>query len=173
MTISLYDATIPTYLQITNACLAQLEKAQAWCTETNTAEQDIVQSRIIEDMYPLAYQIKSVHTHSVGALEGLKQGVFSPNMDEAPGDLAGLKSKLQAAVDYLQNVDKDELNGRVGAPMRFEFKDYNLPFTAETFLFSFSQPNFYFHATTAYDLLRAKGVPVGKLDFLGALQIQQ
>ncbi len=173
MTLSLYDATVPSFIQITNGCIAQIKKAQAWCTESGTAEQAIVDSRIIDDMFPFAYQVKSVHTHSVGALEGLKQGVFSPNMDEAPGDLENCIARLQSAVEYLQNVDKDELNARVGAPMKFEFKDYSLPFTAETFLFSFSQPNFYFHATTAYNLLRAKGVPVGKLDFLGELQIQR
>ena len=171
MTLSLYDATVPSFIQVTNSCLGLVEKAKTWCDETSTPEAELVQSRIIDDMYPLAYQIKSVYSHSVGALEGIKVGVFSPNLEEAPNSLAEFKDKLLSTIDYLTTVDKEQLDARVGDPMKFEFKEISIPFKVETFLFSFSQPNFYFHATTAYDLLRAKGVPIGKLDFLGAMQI--
>ena len=59
------------------------------------------------------------------------------------------------------------MEGFIGQPMEFRFKDTVMPFTAENFLLSFAQPNFYFHATTAYDVLRAQGFPIGKRDFLG------
>jgi len=170
MTISLYDATVPTFIQIIASSEGILNKAETWCDENGQAEEELIQCRLIEDMFPFAYQIKSLHTHSVGALEGLKAGVFSPNFDEPPTDFAGLKQKLNSALDYLHTLDKNELNAMVGKDMRFEFRDYNIPFRAETFLFSFTQPNFFFHATTAYDILRSRGVPVGKLDFLGALR---
>ena len=65
----------------------------------------------------------------------------------------------------------DELEGFVGQPMRFEFRDRRMDFTAEDFLLSFSQPNYYFHAATAYNILRMMGVAVGKRDFMGAVRI--
>jgi hypothetical protein len=67
----------------------------------------------------------------------------------------------------LEKIEAAEINGFVGRDMRFAFADRQIDFTAENFLLSFSLPNFYFHAATAYDILRGKGLPIGKRDFLG------
>jgi hypothetical protein len=75
-------------------------------------------------------------------------------------------------VEGLKRLTAEEVNALEGRDMAFQFRDRNIPFTAETFVLSFSLPNFYFHATTAYDILRNKGVPLGKRDFMGRLRIK-
>ena len=74
--------------------------------------------------------------------------------------------------EALQKSGRKRSTRREGAEIIFEFRKNRLPFTAEGFLLSFSLPNFYFHATTAYDILRSKGVPLGKRDYLGALRMK-
>jgi hypothetical protein len=77
------------------------------------------------------------------------------------------------ADEALAALAPDEVDGLVGQPMRFEIRGYRADFTAEEFLLSFSMPNFYFHATTAYDILRMKGMPIGKVDYLGQLPLRK
>ena len=109
--------------------------------------------------------------HSQGALEAVRQGLFAPNFGEAlPSTLGELRERLDGAIAMLGSVGEDELESFAGRPMRFEIGEKRLDFTAEDFLLSFSQPNFYFHASMAYAILRAKGVPVGKIDYLGKLR---
>ena len=69
-------------------------------------------------------------------------------------------------------LDRDEMEGFIGRPMRFQFGENHMDFLAEEFLLSFSQPNFYFHAATAYDILRMKGVPIGKRDYMGQMRLK-
>jgi uncharacterized protein len=82
------------------------------------------------------------------------------------------KALVEGARRTLQQVAPEAVNAREGADMAFEIRGTTLPFTAEGFVLSFSLPNFYFHATTAYDILRSKGVPVGKRDYLGRLRLK-
>ena len=85
-----------------------------------------------------------------------------------PGARSSVNRSAAARVD-LAAVDPAEIDGFVGKAVRFEFKDIKRDFTAENFLIGYALPNFYFHAVTAYDLLRARGVRLGKRDFLGDL----
>ena len=133
----------------------------------------MVDARIYQDMFPFRFQIVSVVHHSLGAIEGVKKGVFSPPGDQRPHDYAGLQQIVADARAALKAVTPDEINALEGKDVFFEFRDVKLPFTAENFLMSFSTPNLHFHATTAYDILRSKGVPVGKRDFMGALRIKK
>ena len=169
MSLSLYRATIPTYLQILAATSKLIDKAEAYCADNNLAPEELIQARLAEDMLPFSYQITSVCHHSMGAIEGLRAGVFSPNMSMAE-DFGGLRDLLDAAQAGLNGLSEDEVNDFVGKPMRFEFGDFKLNFVAEEFLLSFSQPNFQFHATTAYDILRWKGLTIGKMDFIGRIR---
>jgi len=72
----------------------------------------------------------------------------------------------------LKALTPDEVNGMEGRDMAFQIGDRRMPFTVENFLMSFSLPNFYFHATTAYDILRQKGVPLGKRDYMGQMRLK-
>ena len=167
MTFSLYAATIPSYQQIIGAVDALLDKAVAFCAEQGIAEKDLVLAKLADDMAPFAYQVKSVAEHSMGAIEGVRAGNYSPDTGPFPTDIPALKAKLANAQAFLAALDPAEINGFVGRDMQFSFGTAVMPFTAENFLLSFAQPNFYFHATTAYDILRWKGVKIGKRDFMG------
>ena len=170
MTLSLHAALVPSWLQILGAGRGWLDKA----ITHGMSEAELCDARLIEDMFPFAYQVKSMAVHSQGAIEAVRQGVFSPNFGEAlPASLAELRERLENAIAVLESVVPEELEDFTGRPMRFEIGEKRLDFTAEDFLLSFSQPNFYFHASMAYAILRAKGVPIGKIDYLGKLRLQQ
>src|SRR5690606_33348878 len=106
----------------------------------------------------------------MGAIEGVIAGVFSPDTSTPPGDFASLKARLAAARDSLGALSEAHVHRLAGRAMRFEYGDFRIAFVADAFLLSFSLPNFYFHATTAYAILRAQGVPLGKSDFMGQLR---
>ncbi len=167
MTFSLYAATIPSYCQILGAVADFIDKAEAFCTEKGMAPEELIQARLAADMQPFAYQVKSTLVHSLGAIEGVRKGVFSPDMTAPPKDFAALKARTVETFAALEAIEAAEIDSFVGRDMRFAFGDRHVDYSAENFLLSFSQPNFYFHATTAYDILRWKGVHIGKRDFLG------
>jgi hypothetical protein len=173
MPLSLHAAFVPGALQMLGTAHHLLDKAESWCAEHGSEPGAIIGACLHQEMLPFAYQIKSVADHTGGAIEGLRAGVFSPHMDAPPQDFAGLRTKLAGAVATLEGVSEDELEAKSGAPMLFQMREFRMPFTGQDFLLSFSQPNFYFHAATAYDILRMKGLDVGKRDFLGRMRTQQ
>jgi hypothetical protein len=172
MAFSLYAATVPSCRQILEAVSGLLHKAETFCGEKGIAPSDIIQARLAADMLPFAYQISSTAVHSLGAIEAVRRGVFAPDMTPPPEDFAGLKARISAALAGLGAIEPAEMDAFVGRDMSFAFRDRRMDFTAENFLLSFSQPNFYFHATTAYDILRWKGLPIGKRDFTGKPRIK-
>ena len=167
MAISLYDALVPSFQQILGSISGLITKAEAHCTEHGLAPEDLIEARLYEDMLPFNYQVKSATEHSIVAIESVSGGVFSPSLAPSPDSFTALHDKVNGAKAALAALDPAEINGFEGRDMRFEFRDRRIDFTAENFLLSFSQPNFYFHAATAYDILRAKGVKIGKMDFIG------
>lgn len=173
MAFSLYAATIPSYVQILNSVSGLIDKAESFCMEKGISPPDIIQARLAQDMLPFAYQVKSVAVHSLDAIEGVRRGVFSPDMTQPPETFAALKARIGQTLAALEAIDAAEIDAFIGRDMRFTFGDRNIEFTAENFLLSFSQPNFYFHAATAYDILRWKGVPIGKRDYAGRLRTKR
>jgi hypothetical protein len=137
------------------------------------APEEIIQARLAADMLPFAYQVKSTAVHSLGAIEGVRRGSFSPDTTTPPATFPALKTRVAETLAALEKIDPSEVDGFVGRGMRFVAGERQLEFTAENFLLSFSQPNFYFHATTTYDILRWKGVPLGKRDFFGRLRLRK
>ena len=98
-------------------------------------------------------------------------GEFRPPNGFDDTDYAGLQGYVSQALADLKEVDADALNACAGKTVLFKIGGNEIPFTAENFILSFSLPNLYFHAATAYDILRMKGVPLGKMDFLGQLRM--
>jgi uncharacterized protein len=172
VSFSLYAATVPSYRQILGAVSGLLAKAESFCAEKNLAPEEIIHARLAADMLPFAYQVKSTSVHSLGAIEGLRKGVFSPDLTPPPQTFHDLKANIAHALSALETIDPKEIDAFVGRDMRFAFGERQLNFTAEDFLLSFSQPNFYFHAATVYDILRWKGLPIGKRDFAGRLRLK-
>lgn len=171
MAIQLYDATVANFLQTLAAASGFLEKGLAHCVENKIDPAQIVDARLHPDMLPFRFQIVSVAHHSIGAIDGVKAGVFSPS-DKGPADYAGLQKMLTDAAQALRLLSREDINALEGRDMVFQLGERKLPFVAESFLLSFSLPNFYFHATTAYGILRHKGVPLGKRNFLGQMRMK-
>jgi hypothetical protein len=167
MPFSLYEATVPTFQQTLGAVLGLLDKAESFCTEKTRPVGDLLQARIFDDMLPFAYQVKATVTHSLGALDGVRKGVFTPDRAPFPQTIDDLRNLVSEALDALAAETSSEVDSFVGRDMRFEMGDMVLPFVAEGFLMSFSMPNFFFHAATAYDILRMNGVELTKRDYLG------
>jgi hypothetical protein len=173
MSFSLYAAIIPSYLQILGSVHGLIDKASSFCVEKGIAPAEIIEARLFEDMFPFAYQVKSTAVHSLGAIEGVRRGSFSPDMTPPPESFDLLRARIAATIDALKAIDPAEVDAFIGRDMKFEFGEFRRDYTAENFLLSFSQPNFYFHATTAYDLLRMKGVKIGKRDFMGVQRLKK
>lgn len=172
MALSLYAATIPSYRQALGAVSALLRGAEAFCAEKGIEAPELIQARLASDMFPFAYQVKSTAVHSLGAIEGVRKGVFAPDLTPPPETFAALGARIAATLSTLEAIEPAEVESFIGRAMRFESSRGKLEFTAEEFLLSFSLPNFYFHAATAYDILRWKGMPIGKRDFLGRMRFK-
>ncbi|MGH8176571.1 MAG: DUF1993 domain-containing protein [Steroidobacter sp.] len=172
MNISLYDATVRGFIQTVGAVQGFMQRGLTHRPEVGFDLDVLVATRLFPDMMPFRFQILSVIQHSVGAIEGAKNGVYLPPRDTEV-DYAGLLSAVSEASAKLQSYSPEEVNALYGRDMVFELPHAKLPFAAEDFLLSFSIPNFHFHAATAYDILRMKGVPLGKRDYLGRLRVKR
>ncbi|MCY3838800.1 MAG: DUF1993 domain-containing protein [Gammaproteobacteria bacterium] len=166
MSTSLYDATVGTYQQILPAVEGVLEKGRVHCEENGIDLDDVIGMQLIEDMLPFRFQVISVSHHSLGALKGVEAGVFSPP-PSLELDYAGLQGLVADAREGVAGYTRERVEGFEGNPMEFRMGSLVMPFKAEDFLLTFSLPNFYFHATTTYDMLRMKGTQIGKRDFMG------
>jgi hypothetical protein len=172
MAIELYDLTVASYLQGLEGVAGVLEKGLAHAQATGVDPDSLVEARLAPDMNPLRFQVKCTAQFSQGVIDGLKAGAFSPPAPwtaERYADLQALVAETRAS---LSKLSREEVNALGGRDLLFQAGEFKLPFTAEDFLTSFAIPNFYFHAATAYDILRARGVGLGKRDFMGTLKIK-
>jgi uncharacterized protein len=172
MVASLYDLSVTSYLQTVDAVAGFLAKGLDHCQGCGTDPAKMVEARLAEDMLPLRFQVVSVAHHSLGAIEGMKEGVFAPPGRSEMIDYAGLHKLMGETGESLRRLSREEVDALSGRDMVFQIGERKVPFTTDNFLLSFSLPNFYFHATTAYDILRTNGVPLGKRDYLGRMRIK-
>jgi hypothetical protein len=172
MAISLYDLSVSSFLQGLEGVDGFLAKGLAWCHETGVDPETIVECRLFDDMLPFRFQVMQVVRHSAGAIEVVKRGTVSFDRDRTPHDYATLQQKVAEARTHLTALTREEVDAREGHDVLLDTPGNRRLFTAEDFIRSFSLPNFHFHATTAYDILRTKGVPLGKRDFMGPLRLK-
>jgi hypothetical protein len=172
MPISLYDATVASYLQTLGAVSGFLDRGLGHCTDNDIDPNTLVEARLFADMLPLRFQVVSVAHHSIGAIEGVKKGLFGPPGEMPAQDYQALQKIVTDAMAALSALTRTEVDALEGGDVLFQARAFKLPFTAEGFLLSFSLPNFHFHATTAYDILRANGVPLGKRDYMGQMRLK-
>jgi len=170
MSTSLYELSVPSFLQTVKAVVGFLNRAAHHCVETRTDPDDFVHARLFADMAPFHFQIEAAWHHSVWGLEAVKTGVFAPPALVGPVPFADLQAMMGKAEKALGALTPDEVNSWAGKELDLQIGPRRLAFTSETFLLSFSLPNFYFHTVTAYDILRTRGVPLGKRDFEGRLR---
>ena len=170
MATSLYEISVASYLQTVIAVAGFLDRAAMHCAAIGTHPDGFVGARLFEDMAPFHFQIECVYHHSVWALEAVKSGVFAPPTLVGPIPFGELQAMVTQTETTLKAFTPDEVNGWAGKNLDFQIGPRRLAFTAENFFLSFSLPNFHFHAVTAYDILRMKGVPLGKRDYEGQLR---
>ena len=169
MSISLYDAVVRTYAQFLPGVEQCLQKGREHFESLGRDPNALVDSRIYPDMLPLHFQIVTLVHMSTGAVRTVgESGIFGAPDLTLSFDYAGLQGHVREARAEIEAVDAAEFDDLAGGTVTFRAGDVTLRFTTEDFFLSFCVPHFYFHTTTAYDLLRLAGVPLGKADFLGA-----
>lgn len=185
MAINLYDLSVPTFLQTTRALLAILDRASKHFADIGANADKLVQARLYEDMAPLNFQIEAVWHHSVWGVEALKTGAFTPPPLEWPSSFAELQHIIEKAVMMLEAYIPEQVDSwsdkvleiDIYQPLDMEnpttafWAPQTLTVTPETYILTYALPNFYFHAVTAYDILRAQGVKIGKADYQGKLRV--
>ena len=171
MSFSFHEVSIDSYLQVLEGVAGVLDKGASHAVEAGIDLQQVVMTRLRDDMMPFHFQVVSVAHHSWGAIQGFREGCFSPPSFELDKAYADLQSLVAEARDRLAAVDRAEVEALAEKSIIFKLGKREIPFTNRNFLLSFSLPNFYFHATTTYDILRMLGVPLGKMDFIGPMRI--
>jgi hypothetical protein len=170
MSASFYDLTVGTYTQIVEASVGVMQKGADHFAANNVDLDEVVESRLIDDMANFHFQVVCITHHSLEALNAMASGEFLPPNYEPMG-YAALQDLTAGTLEALRGKSEDEVNALADGKLLFKIGGNELPFTNVNFALSFSLPNFYFHATTAYDILRSKGVPLGKIDFLGKMKM--
>jgi hypothetical protein len=171
MATSLYDLSVGAYIQAVSGVAGVLDRGLAHFTDNGVQPDEVLDFRLFPDMLPFRFQVQSVEYHSIGAIKALKDGVFKPPMTMPPHSYADLQALMADTLTALKAQTPDEINALEGGDMALAFGDHRIPFTPANFVMSFSTFNVLFHAATTYDILRVKGVPLGKRDFMGAMRV--
>ncbi len=171
MSVSLYDLSVGSFQQTVSGAIRVLEKGAKYAQDKGIDPDEFVAMRVHEDMLPFLFQVNCIGIHSVGCLQSLRDGEMSPSKSTTQRNYQELQTMLSEVQAELTAVEPDEINGYSDGQVIFRFGDNEIPFTAANYVQSFAIPNLQFHATTAYDILRAQGVPLGKTDFLGTMRV--
>ena len=168
MSLSLYDAFVPNCQQMVGALPGLIDKGEAFAKEHGISEEDMIGSRLADDMWNLPWHIRSCWVHSAFVISQLPTGEFSPDFTVISDSWDAMRAEVAKTQEELAQVTPGQLEEVADATVAFVLGGQRLmEFTGQNFLMSFSQPNVYFHATTFYDILRHKGVALGKRDFMG------
>jgi hypothetical protein len=169
MSISLYDVSIPVFTLSLNNLSAILDKAASHGESKNVDPKVIPQARLIVDMLPLSAQIQIACDTAKGAAARLA-GVEVPKYEDTEATLAELKTRVAKTLDFIRTIKPEQLQGAETREVVLQFPQTTLKFNGLNYLTNFALPNFFFHVTMAYALLRKNGIDLGKRDFLGPIQ---
>jgi hypothetical protein len=166
MPLSMYQSSIPLLVRGLDTLSAVLKKGEA-----HPEAAALVEARLAPDMFTLGGQVQRASDTAKGCAARLA-GIDNPSFPDTETTFAQLQERIRKTVGFLQSVKREQIDGCEDKPISFKAGPYMLNFTGTSYLLTFVLPNFYFHATTAYDILRNKGVPVGKMDYLGPMPAQ-
>ena len=169
MALSLYDASIPVYLQMQRNLLAIMDKAEAHAQENGTDLAAYLQARLTPDMHPFFRQIQMVSDSAKGGAARLA-AMAPPSFPDIETTFPELKERLAKTIAFVESIQREQVDGGEDRIVELPLPGRTMTFTARDFLFNFSLPNFFFHVVTAYGLLRSQGVPLGKMDYLAGAQ---
>jgi uncharacterized protein len=168
MSISMYQASVPAFLQMLNSLSAILDKAQVHAAERKIEPSVLLGWRLAPDMFTLARQVQIATDHAKGCCARLA-GVEVPKYPDDEATFADLRARIARTVDFVQGFEVGDIDGSEQRDITLTAGSRELRFKGQQYLVSFALPNFHFHVTTAYAILRHCGVPIGKRDFLGAM----
>ena len=167
MALSMYQASVPGFLQMLKSLSAILDKAEAHTAERKIDPAVLLGYRLAPDMFPLTRQVQIATDHAKGCCARLA-GVEVPKYADDETTLADLRSRIARTVEFVRGFRPEDIDGSEERDIAITAGTRQLQFTGQQYLVYFALPNFYFHTTAAYAILRHCGVPIGKRDFLGA-----
>ena len=168
MTMSLYDVSIPVLTRGLTNLSALLDKAAAHAAARKFDPAVLAQARLFPDMFPLARQVQITCDTAKGAAARLA-GIEIPKHEDNEVSLEELKQRIAKTLDFVGSVKPAQLQGAESRAIEMKFPNRTLTFTGLSYLMDFVLPNFFFHESVTYALLRTNGVEVGKMDFLGSM----
>jgi uncharacterized protein len=166
MAISMYQASVPAFLQMLNSLSAILGKAEAYAAERKIDPAVLLGYRLAPDMFPLARQVQIATDHAKGCSARLA-GVDVPKYADDETSFGALRERIARTIEFVEDFRPEDIDGSGERDIALTAGTRELRFKGQQYLVNFALPNFYFHVTTAYDILRHCGVPIGKRDFLG------
>lgn len=166
MTISIYSMTVPFYASMLGNLAHVLSKAEAWASERKIDPAVLLNGRLAPDMFPLKRQVQIATDHAKGAAARLG-GVEVPSFADTEETFADLQSRIAKVRDFILSLPQAGFDGAEDRDITLKVGPQDMTFAGATYLQGFSVPNFYFHMTAAYAILRHNGVPLGKGDFFG------
>lgn len=166
MTLSMYSASVPVFKQILNSLLAILDKAETHADQKKIDPQALLQFRLYPDMLPFTRQIQIACDFAKGCSARLG-GMDVPAFEDNERSFAELKARITRTLAFIDTVPQEEIAGSAARAITTGSGEKTKHFTGQTYLLHYALPHFFFHATTAYDILRHNGLDIGKKDFIG------
>ena len=166
MTISMYQASAPRFVAMLNNLTVILDKAQTHADAKKIEHTVFTQDRLFPDMFTFARQVQIASDSAKGAMARLA-GVEIPKFEDTEKTFDELKARVAKTVAFIQTIKPAQIDGTEDKDIVLKIGGTEMQFKGMPFLLAFAYPNFYFHLTTAYAILRHRGVDVGKMDFLG------
>ena len=166
MPISMYQASAPRFANILRNLSAILEKAEAHCAAKKIEPTALTSYRLFPDMFPLTRQVQIACDTAKGATARLA-GVDIPKHEDTEQTFAELKARIAKTIDFVESVSASKIDGSDEKEIVLQMRSGERRFKGMQYLLGHAYPNFYFHVTTAYNILRHNGVEVGKADFIG------
>jgi hypothetical protein len=170
MTISMYQASVPLFVRQFEALSAILIKAEEYAATEGIDPATLIEARLAPDMLPLPKQVQIATDMAKGGLARLA-GVEVPSYADDETTLADLRARLTKTIAFIQTIPAAQIDGSEARDITLKAGERTLEFKGQPYLLHFVLPNVLFHTTVAYGLLRSKGVPIGKLDFLGPMDV--
>jgi hypothetical protein len=168
MSLSLYQSSVPVFERSLAAFLGILDKAEAHAAARKFDPTNYLSMRLTPDQWPLVRQIQTFCDHAKNASSRLA-GATPPVMEDKETTVAELRARIQATLAHLKTVDAHAVDAGADREIVLPLGPNKMKIQGANYLLHFALPNFYFHLTTAYDILRSAGVEIGKRDFLGAV----
>lgn len=166
MSLSMYSSSVPILVKYLNSLSALLKKGEDWAAERKIDEKVLTSARLFPDMFPFSRQVQIACDAAKGCGARLA-GVDVPSHEDTETTFAELRERVAKTVAFLESLPEAKFEGSEDRQIRIKAGPRELEFIGRDYLRTWVFPNFYFHMTTAYNLLRHNGVPVGKLDYLG------